>query len=376
MINPLQGMISLGQSPWYDNIERGLLTNGQMAEMIARGDIRGVTSNPSIFHHAIAHSTDYDFDLSRLAKLGKSTQEIYEQLVIQDIQAAADLFRSMYEQTQGNDGYVSLEVNPLLAKDTDATLKEALRLWQAVDRKNLMIKIPATAEGLPAIRKAIAAGLNINVTLIFSLSRYGEVMEAYLAGLEDRFAAKQSLRQIASVASFFVSRLDTKVDNRLKSIVSADPSKQPVVDSLVGKLAVANTKLAYFQFRQVFSSQRFLVLKNMGARLQRPLWASTSTKNPAYPDTLYVDNLVGPDSVNTMPPQTLAAYKDHGMVGITIDKDMDQARRTFTELSSLGISMDEVTNELEFEGVKAFAEAFTSLIQTIEERRLRFLAET
>lgn len=374
MENPIQKMIALGQSPWFDNIERRLLISGELKAMIDRGEIRGVTSNPSIFHNAIARSTDYDEELLRLAKEGLTTQEIYECLVVQDIQAAADLFLPLYHQTRGGDGFVSLEVNPLLAHDPDGTVSEVLRLWQRVNRPNLMIKIPATREGLSAIRSTIAAGVNVNVTLIFSLSRYAAVMEAYLSGLEDRLKMGQAIDHIVSVASFFISRLDTKADQRLNQIARADPAQASQAAALQGRLAIASARLAYQQFRKVFNSERYQQLKEKGARLQRPLWASTSTKNPAYPDTLYVDELIGPDTINTMPPHTLAAFMDHGKAELTIEDDLPQAEKVFADLESMGISIDELTRELEDEGVKAFADAYQALLQTLEEKRWRVLA--
>ena len=373
MLPPLQALSAIGQSPWYDNIERRLLQNGELAAMLKRGDIRGVTSNPSIFHNAIARSNDYDAVLVELAKDGLSAEQIYERLVIQDICDAADLFLPLYQQTQGGDGYVSLEVNPLLAYDTEQTVHEALRLWQSVAHPNLMIKVPATKEGLPAIRRLIAAGLNVNVTLIFAIKRYLEVIDAYLMGLEDRLTTGQPVKSIASVASFFVSRLDSKADAYLDGIAGQDVTKATQSASLKGKLAIANARLAYQQFQEAFSSQRYLHLQAQGARLQRPLWASTSTKNPLYTDTMYVDALVGPNTVNTMPPQTLAAFKDHGIAAVTVDQDLAAARKVFSDLEAVGISIATLTLELEVEGVKAFADAFQALIRAIEQRRLEAL---
>ncbi len=368
-MNAIETVHGLGQSLWYDNIERRLLENGGLAALIARGEIRGLTSNPSIFHNAIARSTDYDAALTPMAWAGYSAGQIYEELVVEDIRAAADLLRPLFEQTQGGDGYVSLEVSPRLARDSRGTLDEALRLWQRVDRPNLMIKIPATRAGLPAVRRAIAAGLNVNVTLIFSLARYRQVMEAYLSGLEDRLAAGQVVDGIASVASFFVSRVDSKVDARLSAMVQAGGEQGARAQALLGKLAIANSRLAYQEFRKVFESKRFLRLKERGARLQRPLWASTSTKNPAYPDTIYVDGLIGPHTVNTVPPQTLRAFAEHGRAQLTLENDLEAARQAIAEAEALGISMAQVTQELEAEGVKAFAQAFKELLKTIEKRR-------
>ena len=362
-------LTELGQSLWYDNIERRLIENGELAEMVRRGDIRGLTSNPSIFHQAISKSRDYDAALLPMAWAGFTAPQIFEQLAVEDIRAAADLLRPVYEQSQGGDGYVSLEVSPDLAHDTGRTLSEAMRLWQVVGRPNLMIKIPATRAGLPAIRQAIAAGVNVNITLIFSLARYREVMEAYLAGLEERLAANQPIGQIASVASFFISRMDSKVDKRLEAIIGAGGVNAERAQSLPGKAAIANARLAYQEFRKVFESERFARLKAQGGRLQRPLWASTSTKNPKYLDTMYVDNLVGAHTVNTVPPQTLVAYKDHGKTVVTIEADLPAAQQTFDALESLGISIDQVTQELEDEGVRSFADAFTALLASVEERR-------
>jgi transaldolase/glucose-6-phosphate isomerase len=367
-MNPISKLTSLGQSLWYDNIQRRLLENGELKAMIERGDIRGVTSNPSIFNAAIARTNDYDSALTPLAWAGWNAEKIFWQLAIEDIKAACDAFQPLYEESNGGDGYVSIEVSPYIAHDTEATVAQAEQLWARVRRPNLMVKIPATKEGIPAIRKAISVGLNINVTLIFSLARYAEVMDAYLSGLEDRLAVSPSpygrrarsegIDHIASVASFFVSRVDSKVDSKL-------PEGSP----LRGKAAIANAKLAYDLFQQTFAGRRWENLKVKGARVQRPLWASTSTKNPAYPDTIYVDNLIGPETVNTVPPQTLDAFKDHGVAELTLVRGLDEARDAIAQLEAAGISMDVVTQELEDEGVKAFADAFTQLLATIDERR-------
>lgn len=356
-MNPISKLTQLGQSIWYDNIQRKLLESGELKAMIERGDIRGVTSNPSIFNVAIAKSTDYDSALKSLAWAGWDAEKIFWQLAIEDIRAACDAFAPLYEETNGGDGYVSLEVSPFISKDTDATIAQVEQLWARVRRPNLMVKIPATKEGIPAIRKAISVGINVNVTLIFSLARYAEVMEAYLSGLEDHLAAGHSIHHIASVASFFVSRVDTKIDPKLND------------DALKGKAAIANAKLAYDEYQKTFAGRRWENLKVKGARVQRPLWASTSTKNPAYPDTIYVDNLIGPETVNTVPPATLDAFKDHGVAASTLTRDLDQAKDALKRLAEAGISMDQVTQELEDEGVKAFADAFTQLLATIEERR-------
>ncbi|MBL8097574.1 MAG: bifunctional transaldolase/phosoglucose isomerase [Anaerolineales bacterium] len=358
-MNPIKKLTSLRQSLWYDNIQRKLLVNGELKAMIERGDIRGVTSNPTIFQNAIAKTNDYDSALIPLAWAGWDAEKIFWQLAIEDIQEACDLFRPLYDETDGGDGYVSLEVSPLLAKDTAGTITQAKELWERVNRPNLMVKIPATKEGIPAIKESIASGININVTLIFSLTRYMDVMNAYLAGIEERVANNLPVQHVASVASFFVSRVDSKIDPKL-------PADSP----LLGKAAIANAKLAYEAFESIFTSPRFATLKaRFRARVQRPLWASTGTKNPKYPDTYYVDNLIGPDTVNTVPPATLDAFREHGNASLTITRDLEESQNIFVQLKAQGISMSDVTQELEDEGVQAFADAYATLIGAIEERR-------
>jgi len=374
-MDPIDHLHSLGQSLWYDNIQRGQLESGEFARLIEQGDIRGVTSNPSIFNNAIGKSSDYDSALVPMAWAGWTADQIFDRLALEDIQAAADLFLPLYQESQGGDGYVSLEVNPLIANSTEETIAEARRLNDAAGRPNVMIKIPATREGIPAIAASIAAGININITLIFSLTRYAEVMDAYLRGLEERAAGGHPIDQIASVASFFVSRVDSKVDQSLQEIVRSEGQNAEKANKLFGKAAIANAKLAYAKFMEVFQSERFLRLREKGARIQRPLWASTSTKNPAYPDVMYVEELVGPDTVNTVPPQTLDAFRDHGRPRVTITEGLDDARQALQNLEEVGISMEQVTHELEIEGVKAFADAFSTLLKTVEERRKAAQAE-
>ena len=369
-----QQLFALGQSLWYDNIERRLLENGALEAMIQRGDIYGVTSNPSIFQNAIVNSTDYDQQLGQLAAAGQDANQIFEEMSVQDIQAACDLFAQLYEDTQGGDGYVSIEVHPDLANDTQATLQQAQHLWTRVDRPNLMVKIPGTPEGLPAIRQAIAAGININITLIFSIQRYAEVIDAYLSGLEDRLEAGAAIDGIASVASFFISRIDSKVDAWLDEIVGQGGDRGEAAKGLKGKVAVANAKLAYQLFEEEFGAPRFTALKERGASLQRPLWASTSTKNPAYPDTLYVDELIGPHTVNTVPPKTLEAFKDHGEARLTVAEDVEGARQVLADLKSLDLSLDQATQEPELEGVAAFSNSIHSLLESIEARRSKLIA--
>lgn len=360
----LNELAELGQAIWLDYIQRRFLASGEMQKLINLG-VRGMTSNPSIFEKAIAGSSDYDTDLAKLISSGLGVEEIYEALAIDDIQNAADLLLPVFENTSGADGFVSLEVNPNLAHDTDGTLTDAVRLWQAVDRPNLMIKIPATKEGIPAIQRAIGAGLNVNVTLIFSRERYAEVIEAYLSGLEDRLAAGHPIDHIASVASFFISRLDTKIDQALMDILDRKPALKEEVNPLLGHAAVANAKLAYQQFLSEFSSIRYKQLSTRGAQVQRPLWASTSTKNPAYADILYVQELIGQRTVNTVPQETLDAFLDHGDVRITIDDGLVQAQQSLSAMEKLGISLSKATQELEDEGVAAFTKSFSSLMDSI-----------
>jgi transaldolase len=374
-MNRIKQLNDLGQSIWFDNIQRLLLDNGEMEHMIEQGEIRGVTSNPSIFQNAIAKTSYYDEAIKPLARQGWQAEQIFWQLAVEDIRAATDLFRPVYEDSNAGDGYVSLEVSPLLANDTEQTIAEARRLWDWVNRPNLMIKIPATRAGLTAIRTSIAAGININVTLIFSLTRYAEVIEAYLAGLEDRKAAGLPIDRIASVASFFVSRIDSKVDGYLQQIIHKEGSEAAQATQLLGQTAIANARLAYQLFLKEFGASRFKVLEAVGAKFQRPLWASTSTKNPAYRDVIYVEDLVGKNSVNTVPPQTLDAFRDHGVAAITIETGKIDPQSVMDGIESVGIEMGQVTQELEDEGVKAFMDAFTGLIKTIDQRRISALAE-
>jgi len=372
-MNKMKQLSELGQAIWLDYIRRSFLEDGSLQSLIDQG-LRGMTSNPTIFDKAIAGSDDYDQALQSLVEDGKSNEEIYTALTVADIQTAADLLRPIYIANRGQDGFVSLEVAPTLAHDTAGTVSEAQRLWNLVDRPNLMIKIPATKEGLPAISQTIEAGINVNVTLIFSLARYAAVMDAYLSGLEQRIKAGQSVDQIASVASFFVSRVDSKVDKRLDAIIKGEGSNATQAAALKGKIAVANTKLAYQQFKEVFSSKRFDALKQNGAQIQRPLWASTSTKNPAYSDIKYVQELIARDTVNTLPQATLENFEDHGTVRLTIEDNLEAAHQALQSLNAIGISIQQVTDELEDEGVKSFANSFNSLLETIDAKRRRILA--
>lgn len=371
-MNTSHQLHQVGQSVWYDNVERRLLNNGEMTAMIARGEIRGVTSNPTIFMNAITKSHDYHAGLVPRAKAGMTGEEIFWELAIEDIQAAADLLRPLYDECNKEDGYVSLEVNPNLANDTQATLMEARQLWKRVNRPNLMVKIPATVEGLPAIMYAIEDGINVNVTLIFSRERYWAVMEMFINGLERRAEKGLPIDSIASVASFFVSRVDTKVDGLLNGMVD----RGEVAAQFLGQAAIANARLAYRDFKVFFGSERFARLRDLGGRVQRPLWASTGTKNPAYRDVIYIEELVGRDTVNTVPPATLAAFLDHGDVcPESLEKDLPGAYQAMAWLEALGISMANVTAELEAEGVKSFASAWKALMEAMESSRKAAIGE-
>ena len=371
MSNPVQDVQRLGQSIWYDNIRRGLLDSGELKRLIEMG-VTGLTSNPTIFEKAIAGSTDYDEALTELARSDKSVDQSYEALVIEDIRTTADLLRPIYDRTGGVDGYASLEVSPKLAHDTAGTTAEARRLFGALDKPNVMIKVPATAEGIPAVRQLISEGININVTLIFSLEDYRQVMEAYIAGLEEYIADGGDPSRIASVASFFVSRVDTAVDTLLEERMRQGA---PDVKALMGKAAIANAKLAYREFQQVFGEERFSNLRGNHARPQRPLWASTSTKNPAYSDLMYAEALIGPDTVDTMPPATLTALLEYGKPGLTLEKGTDQAEEHMESLQQAGISMTQVTDKLLTDGVKSFADSFDKLLANISEKMAKLTAQ-
>ncbi|HEX8391228.1 MAG TPA: transaldolase [Longimicrobium sp.] len=363
--NPLHELHTLGQSVWLDYIRRGILANGELKEMIRSYDLRGITSNPSIFEQAMGDSDDYDDALTALAAKGTQGSAAYEALAVEDIRAACDLFREVYDKAQGADGFVSLEVSPELAHDTAGTLEEARRLWKAVDRPNLMIKVPGTDAGIPAIEQLIADGFNVNVTLLFSVASHEKVMEAYLRGLEKRHAAGQPLERVASVASFFVSRVDSAIDGQLEKIAEKESGKRDRVLALRGKAAIANAKLAYARFREVFSGERWERLRAAGALVQRPLWASTSTKNPDYRDVIYVEELIGRDTVNTMPLATVEAFGDHGVARATVDQDVDGARADLAALAEAGIDLDAVTDQLQREGVDKFTQSFREMIESV-----------
>ncbi|HJW92189.1 MAG TPA: bifunctional transaldolase/phosoglucose isomerase, partial [Thermoanaerobaculia bacterium] len=364
MSNPLVELEKTGQSVWYDQMERKLVTAGSLQRMIDEDDLRGLTSNPTIFDKAIAGSDDYDAQLRELASRNKSREEIYDEITIEDIGTAADVFLPQYKKTHGNDGFCSLEVLPTLAHDTQGTTAEAKRLFARLGRPNVMIKIPATPAGIPAIEESIFNGVNINITLIFSNEVYKQVMEAYLRGLERRVEKGLPIGDIRSVASFFVSRIDAMADKQMEA--KAD---DPEVAVIMGKVAIANAKLAYQEFKRVFGSERFHRLRDKGAVVQRPLWASTGTKNPKYSDVLYIESLIGADTVNTIPPATYNAFKDHGRVQMTLEEGVDEAHKVLDTFHAKGFSLEAITAKLTADGVKSFDESFASLMSTIESRR-------
>ena len=350
-----------GQSPWLDNLQRGYLTSGNLASLVERG-VRGLTSNPTIFQKAIQGSSDYDEQFRSEIQKGSSAREAYWELVLQDIHGALDVFANLYSQSKGSDGFVSVEVDPSLAHDTAGTLSAARLLHERIARPNVMIKIPATQAGLPGFCEMIAEGRNVNVTLIFSLSRYQDVMDAYIDGLEQRMASGSPVSNIASVASFFISRVDNEIDKRLDALGT------PAALALRGTAAVNQARLAYAAFQKTFSGPRWEALAKAGASVQRPLWASTSTKNPAYPDTMYVDQLIGPDTVNTLPDATLEAFADHGTLARTIDQNLGVSRRQWAELAMNAIDVDEVAAQLETEGVASFIKSFDELLGVLEDK--------
>ena len=363
--NPLRGLLAYGQSPWLDFIRRNILLNGDLKKMIANDGLRGMTSNPAIFEKAITAGDDYNDIIHAQDAKSSSAMALYEKIAIRDVQDAADIFRAVNTETKGRDGYVSLEVSPNLAFDTQATIEEARRLWKTVSRPNVMIKIPATPQGLPAIRQALEEGININITLLFAQSAYEQVAEVFIAALEARAAKNQDIAHIASVASFFVSRIDTLADSlmdeKLKS--ASDHNQKALLNGLKGKVAIANAKVTYKKYQEIFSGPRWNALKAKGAQTQRLLWASTSTKNKAYRDVLYVEELIGADTVDTIPPATFDAFRDHGRLRPSLTENVDQAFKTMSDLEKAGISMKEITDKLLVDGIKLFADAFTELLE-------------
>ena len=367
-INPLLDLESLGQSIWMDFISRGTISSGQLQKWIERDGISGVTSNPSIFEKAITESDDYDDAIQDLILRGMTSEEIFRSLAVQDVQRVADLLRPTYDRTDGRDGFVSLEVSPKLAYDTSGTIEEARDLWALVNRPNAMIKVPATSAGIPAIRELTGEGINVNITLLFGLPRYREVADAYLGGLEIRAAMGKPLNKIASVASFFLSRIDTLMDPILEEKMKSDNPQAGTAASLHGQIAIASAKIAYEIYKEIFTSDRFARLANNGARTQKLLWASTSTKNPAYEDTKYVDALIGLDTINTVPVETLNAYRDHGRPEQSLDQEAHKAYHLLNELSSVDIDLNAITQQLEDEGVKKFITAYGKLIDSLKEK--------
>ena len=365
--NPLKELLSYGQSMWLDYIRRDLFTTGKLKQLIAEDGLRGMTSNPAIFEKAIADSSLYDDMLKSLAsRADLDTTGRYEQIAIRDIQDAADTLRPVYDESKFRDGYVSLEVSPYLARKTQETIDEARRLWKTVKRDNVMIKVPGTAEGIPAIRQLISEGININVTLLFAQEVYEKVAEQYVSGLEDLAGHGGKLNKMAGVASFFISRIDTLIDSLLNErLKTADSSQEALLKSLLGKVAIANGKLTYQAYQRIFSGPRWQALASKGAQTQRVLWASTSTKNPHYRDVIYVEELIGPDTVNTMPPATIDAFRDHGRLRNALTEDVAGAGKVMQDLARAGISMKEVTDKLTDDGVKLFADAFDKLLAAV-----------
>jgi len=371
MNNPLVALTQFGQSVWCDNLSRELIRSGELKSLVERDGVSGITSNPTIFQKAISQDRGYDNDIHELVDEGKTVEEIYEHLAADDIRETADILSGIYEKSSGADGYVSLEVSPHLAYDTNGTIDQVKHLFELVGRKNVMIKIPATPQGMPAISEAVAAGINVNITLIFSLEQYRDAATAYIEGIERLAAAGGDVGTPASVASFFVSRVDTMIDERLKDVL--DPRSRTAATQLLGKAAIANARLAYVMYKEIFFGERFSRLAAQGARRQRLLWGSTSTKNPTYPDTYYVDELIGPDTVNTIPPVTLNAYRDHGKPASTLEEGLEEARGVFEQLNDLGIDVPEVMDRLLEDGVKSFADSYDALLAEISKKRTRLL---
>lgn len=368
--SPILKIKEFGQSIWMDNLSRDAIHSGELKETIASRDIHGITSNPAIFEKAIAGNKIYDADIEAGGRAGKSVMEIYESLVFEDIRNACDIFLPVYEETNGLDGYVSIEVPPNLARDTETTLAEAKRYFEVIDRPNVMIKIPGTPEGLPAVEKAIAAGINVNITLLFSVESYVETFWAYIRGLEARVAAGEDISKVASVASFFISRIDSTVDDKIDVLIAKnnDSELKERLAGMKGKVAIANAKIAYQEYKKIIQSARWKALSAKGAQVQRLLWASTSTKNPAYSDVLYVNELIGPNTVNTMPPNTIEACADHCEIASRIETNLEEAYQAIESLPEVGINLDEVMAELLDEGIDKFIKPFDSLIASLEEK--------
>ena len=367
--NKLRELNAAGQSIWLDSIDRAMLKNGELERRIRDEALTGMTSNPTIFQKALASGNEYDEQLTSAADEGLSSWELFELVETTDVRDACDLFAGVFSSTRGADGYVSIEVSPGVSNNAEDTVEEALRLWKTVDRPNVMVKVPGTEEGAKAVRRLIASGVNVNITLLFGLAAHERVIDAYMAGLEDRIKANQPIDGLASVASFFVSRVDTEIDKRLDALAAqAAPAEKERLRLLKGRAAIANAKLAYRLFRQKFAGPRWEALAAQGARLQRPLWASTSTKNPEYRDVMYVEELIGPDTVDTMPPATIAAFADHGVVDRTVDRRIAAAEGLLKEIEAAGISLREVTDKLLADGIASFQKSFDELIAGLESK--------
>lgn len=376
-MNPILKLNELGQSYWMDDLSRKMIKNGELTKRVEDFDLRGITSNPTIFNKSISKSDDYDEQIEQLAEQGKSTSEIYEALVLKDIQDACDILRPVYDKSDGVDGYISLEVSPYLARDTEATMEEVRHFFKAVDRPNVFIKIPGSEEGVPAIEQMLYEGINVNITLLFSIQSYEVVARAYINAMERRVKEDKPVKNVASVASFFLSRIDVLVDQLLQHrIVPGREDRNPLAKELLGKVAIANAKLAYQSFKRIFAGEKWEALAEKGARVQRPLWASTSTKNPEYSDVRYIEPLIGPNTVNTMPEETIDAFSDHGIAEEnSVEKDLDDAKQTFDDLESVGIDIDKVTWQLVNEGIQKFIDPFDELMKNLSEKREKYAAE-
>lgn len=368
MTTPLHELLDHGQSVWMDNLSRSILVSGELAGWIESWGLRGITSNPAIFQKSIEGNADYDAAIAQAIREGLSVNEIYESLVFEDITQATEIFAPVYSSSDGVDGYISIEVSPKLANDTLSTIAEGKRFFAILNRPNVMIKVPGTAEGLPAVTALITEGINVNVTLLFSVENYIQTAEAYIEGLERLASRGGDLGKVASVASFFLSRIDSNVDSKLAALAQANPDQAEALQALMGKVAIANAKIAYQEYKRLFSGERWQALATQGARPQRLLWASTSTKNPAYPDTLYVRELIGPDTVNTMPPETIAAFLDHGEVVDSLDADLDEAKAVLAAVTAAGIDLDVVMVELQTEGVTKFVQPFEHLFAALQSK--------
>jgi transaldolase/glucose-6-phosphate isomerase len=377
IVNRLQALANQGQAVWLDYLDRGFLAQGGLARLIEEDGLTGVTSNPSIFEKAIGHDNDYDEQIAELVRGGETNPAaIYERLAVTDIQAAADALRPVYDRLDGADGFASIEVSPSLARSTEGTIDEARRLWAAVDRPNLMVKVPGTREGVPAVRALTAAGINVNITLLFALDMYQAVAEACLAGLEDRLPSGEAISRVASVASFFVSRVDTAIDAKIDARIAAKDEDTPALAALRGRVAIANAKLAYQSYLELIGSDRWRRLADQGARPQRLLWASTGTKDPAFSDVYYVETLIGRDTVNTMPPKTIDAFRDHGVVADTLTANIADERHVLSETDRLGLDLPGITTSLVSEGVEKFSDAIDTLLAAIGKTRERLASSS